>query len=305
MRFRIRNNKKGSTMMMFVIILVISLIIAIIVIDVSITVITKNKLQNAADAAALAGAQYLPDSINSISAAESIAALNKIEPSEITVTTPYEADPAQVEVTCKRKVYFTFAQLLGLTDTEISVRSVAGIDHHWAGEVLPFINLDDDYLVDPEIEAWEKVSPGDIESINNYEMVNPGDPLRVFFRVDYMNGVELKKGTVATIKQEVGYIYDRHLPDKPVYVLSLSSEVMNNPAQEVMLKDGSYQELSKLKNGDIVDPSQIVILECIFHDYDYTGKTLFLTFLKEYKIGADGLPVDYISPYGGSSKLIE
>ena len=262
---------------------------------------TKAELQNAADAAALAAARRLPNIGAAITTAEYYAELNGVD-NEITATTPYDGDSTKIEVVCTRNVPYTFARVLGFTDIDISARAVAKHYSQWAGEALPFINLDDDYEKDREIVAWEKTTPGDFESINDYEIFYPDDPELCYFLVDYMNGVELKKGTVATIKQEVGYVYNQHYPDKPVYVLSLSSAAMNSG--QVMLIDGSYRSLSGLKNGDVVHPSQLVLLECTFDNYDYSQKSLYLTVLKVYDIANKEFPPDYVSPEGGTSRLV-
>lgn len=272
----------------------------------------KQKLQTTADATALAAARDLSVPSTAEGTAITYAGMNGMKATAngveesgdtVTVITPYNGDATEIEVVCKRKVSYTFARVLGFKETEVSARAVAQKKSQWAGEALPFINLDDDYTKNPEIVAWEKVSPGDFESINNYEIINPSNPDKIYFTIDYLNGVELKKGTVATIKQEVGFVYDQHKPDKPTYVLSLSSDVIKSGM--VKLKDGSYQSLSKLKNKDVVDPSQLVLLKCIFHDYDYQGKTLYLKVLDVYDIAKNEFPPDYVTPGSSSIKLVE
>jgi hypothetical protein len=46
-------------------------------------------------------------------------------------------------------------------------------------------------------------------------------------------------------------------------------------------------------------------LECLFTDYDYTGKSLYLTVLNVYDIMIGELPPDYIPPDGGKPKMID
>lgn len=296
-------NEDGQAMVLFALLIVVLTGFASFVIDLGMVQLTKTDLQNAADAAALASAQDLPDGSMAISTAKIYAELNGVEISNATVTTPYEGDSTKIEVVCRKNVPYSFARVLGFTDRDVSARAVAKKVSQWAGEALPFINLDDDYQEDPEIVAWEKVSPGDFESIDNYEVVNSEDPDTLYFKVDYMNGIELKKGTVATIKQEVGDVYYQHIPDKPVYIVSLNRDVINSG--NVKLKDGTMRSLSKLKNNDVIDLSQLVLLECIFHDYDYSGKTLYLTCEEVYDIAHNEFPPDYVSPDGGTYKLLE
>ena len=103
--------------------------------------------------------------------------------------------------------------------------------------------------------VWDKVFSGDFGSINDYEIHNANDPNKIYFKVDYMNGVELKKGTVAKIKQEIGWIF--HQNRRHVYILSISQEVYDSG--KVLLANGKYRPINKMKNKDIVDPSQLVL----------------------------------------------
>lgn len=295
--------EEGQSLVAFALLFVILMGSAALVVDVGFIEVQKSHAQNIADAAALSGAMDLPSYSIAINSAKTVAEANGADADKTIVKTPYKGDSTSIEVICSQTFHYTFARILGFDKVEVMSRAVAQRVSEWSGEALPFINLDDDYQVDQEIIAWEKTGPGDFESIDNYTIVNPKDPDKLYFEVDYLNGVEIKKGTVATIKQEVGYVYNQHKPDQTVYVLSLNRNVINSG--KVLLTDGSTRSLSKLKNNDIIDPSQLVLLECIFHDYDYKGKTLFLTAKKVYDIANNEFPADYEGPNGGSSKLIE
>ena len=305
---KLAKNEDGAALVLVALAMVGLMGFAALVVDVGGMYSAKAKLQNAADAAALAGARELPDVSTAISTVENYAERNGVPKEQTAATTPYDGDSKLIEVICTRNVSYTFARVLGFTDTDISARAVAKSYSEWDGDALPFMNLDDDYENNSEIVAWEKTTPGDFESINEYEIVNEDDPDTVYFRVNYMDGVELTKGTVATVKQEVGYIYNRHKPQypggpyKPVYVLSLSADVMRSG--QIKLADGSYRPLDKLKNKDVVDPSQIVLLECIFHTYDEQAKNLYLKVTDVFDIANDELPPDYVSPDGADSKLV-
>jgi len=289
-------------MVIFAVTITVIMGFAALVIDIGRVTIEKSKLQNAIDASALAGAQNLPDTSKATAIANQYITSNGYSPSDITIS--FSDSNTIINITGSKKIEYSLAKVLGFESATVTPKCAAALSPgKWAGEALPFINLDDDYQTDPEIVAWEKTSPGDFESIGNYEIVNRSDPDKVYFKVDYMNGVLSTKGVVADKKQEIGYVYEQHKPDKPVYVLSLSSTIINSG--QVKLKDGSYRSLSKLKNGDIVDPSQLVLLECIFHDYDYQGKTLFLTVKAVYDIAHNSFPTDYVSPDGGKSRLIK
>ncbi len=293
----------GQSLVAFALLFVVLLGSAALVIDVGFIEVKKSHIQNVTDAAALAGAMDLPNYSIAIINAKKIAEANGVDVVKTTVKTPYKGDSTSIEVVCSQTLKYTFARVLGFDEVEVYSRAVAKKVSNWSGEALPFINLDDDYQANPEIVAWEKTGPGDFESIDNYTIINPKDPDKLYFEVDYKNGIEIKKGTVATIKQEVGYVFDQHKPNKPVYIISLNRNVINSG--KVLLKDGSTRSLSKLKNNDIIHPNQLVLIECIFHDYDYKGKTLFLTAKKVYDIANNEFPPNYVGPNGGSSKLIE
>ncbi len=296
-------NEDGQSLVAFALLFVVLMGFSALVVDVGFIEVKKAHLQNVVDAAALAGAVDLPDSNIAIKNAKKVAVSNGAEIEKVTVKPGYKGEPTKLEVVAHQTLKYTFARILGFNEIEVYSRAVAQKISNWSGEALPFLNLDDDYVTNPEIVAWEKTSPGDFESINNYTIFNPGEPSEIYFEVDYINGVELKKGTVANIKQEIGQIYTQHLPDKHVYVLSLNRNVMLSG--QVMLIDGSYASLSKLKNGDIVHPNQLVLLECIFNDYDMKDKSLYLTTLKVYDIAKNEFPTDYNGPSGSESKLVE
>lgn len=303
-------SEAGQAAVLLVLLMTVLAGAATLAVDVGMLYSARQQMQNVAEAAALAAAADLPSGANARAAAIYYAGRNGMRASTdgvpesgdtITVTTALGGDPYAIEVVCRRVVEHSFARILGFAQSEVAGRAVA-LKSQWAGEALPFINLDDDYEANQEVVAWEKVDPGDYESINNYEIVNRTQPDKLYFSIDYLNGVVLKKGTVATIKQEVGHVYNSHRPEKPVYVLSLASEIIRSGV--VGLTDGTTRSLSKLKNGDVIDPSQLVLLKCIFHDYDYTGKTLFLTVLDSYDIAHGELPDDYAGAGGQATRLV-
>ncbi len=301
-------NKEGQSVIFIVILLTLMVGFAAFSIDIGLLYKTERDMQNIVDAAALAGAQDLPKTQTGKDAALQYAIANGAESTGLTITSPYEGEITQIEVTYTQPMKYSFAHVLGFSQRDVTVRAVAESKSHWDGEALPYVNLDDDYTVDPELVAWEKTGPGDFESITRgdgegqYQIYNGDDPNSAYMMVDYENGIMVKKGTVATVKQEVGYVYERAMGEY-VYVLSMKEEVINSGV--IMLTDGTTKLLDDIANGDMIDPSQLVLLECIFHDYDYTGKSLFLTVVEYYDFHEGELPINYVSPDGKSSKLVQ
>lgn len=295
---RLHKEESGQSLVMVVLLLGVLLGFFALVVDVGLLYAEKAKLQNAADSAALAGAQVLPNSTLAEGFAVTYADSNGILSSEnVDVSFP-GGDNTKIKVEVESKVPYIFSYLLELagTGTTVSASAVAEKDIEWNGEALPFINLDDDYVADPKIVAWEKTGPGDFESIlsDEYEIVNGDkndDHSKTYFNIDYSDGIAIKKGTVATIKQEVGYIYEQH---KPLYIFSLSSAV---------IKNGTY---NSIKPNVVIPLKDIVLLQVTFDSYDYSGKTLFLTVTGVYDIDNGIFPTEYLNDdSAGASSLIE
>lgn len=301
----------GQSLVAFALLFVVLMGSAALVIDVGFVEVKKSHVQNVADAAALAGAMDLPNYSIAIINAKNTAEANGVSVDKTIVKTPYKGDSASIEVVCSQTLHYSFAKVLGFDKVEVKSRAVAQKVSEWSGEALPFINLDDDYSANPKIVLWEKIGPGDFESIQNYTIINRNDPQKLYFEIDYKNGIEVKKGNVADVKQEVGYVYNQHKPDKIVYVLSLDRDVINDKSGKVNLKNSktSFAYLNgnkpKLGNKDVIDPSQLVLLECTFDDYDNKAMTLYLTTKKVYNIANNEFPPNYVGPTGGSSKLVE
>lgn len=288
--------EEGQILIFTGIIMAVLMGFSAITIDVGMMAIEKSKLQNVADAAVLAGAQELPDTTKAKKLAMDYAKANGLTESQITITTPLDGDNKKMKVVTNRTVSHTMAKMIGIKETNVKAAAVAEtILGDWAGESLPFVNLDDDYTKDSKIVAWEKTGPGDFESMwpDEYQMHNLGkddDHSKGYFTIDYQDGIEITKGTVATIKQEVGYIYEQH---KPAYIFSLSSAAIPKYAGE------------KLKNKDVIPLEDLVLLQVTFDSYDYSGKTLYFTVTGVYDINNGVFPTEYLNGVTkGKSKLI-
>lgn len=295
---RLHEEESGQSLIMVVLLLGVLLSFSALVVDVGLLYAEKAKLQNAADAAALAGAQVLPNKTLAEGFVETYAGANGVSASGITDISYPDGDNKKIKVEVESDVPYIFANFLDLvgTGTSVTASATAEKDFEWNGEALPFINLDDDYSKDSKIVAWEKTGPGDIESLwpDEYKLFygdKKDDHSKTYFTIDYMNGIEVTKGTVATIKQEVGYIYEQN---KPVYIFSLSSDAIGK---------GDYTDI---KNKDVIPLAALVLLQVTFDSYDYSGKTLFLTVTEVYDIKNGVFPTEYLNDdSAGGSHLIE
>lgn len=274
-----------------------------LVVDMGVIYNAKSSLQASADAAALAGAQELPNALSAHDVAVEYGELNSDEGVEVTVVTPYDGDPSKIEVRCTLEVDYQFGRSLGLDSINVSARAVGVKTGHWDGEALPFINLSHDYSTNPNIEMWNKVGSGDFGSIEDRDLINPGNVNTMFYLVGWADGVEVSKGKEADVKQEVGFIYDQHRDGSPVYLLSLKRSVISSG--QVKLSDGTYRNLDKIKNGDVFAIDQLILLECEFVDYDKHDMRLDLMIRSTYDVAAGEFPPHYVSSTGTSASLTE
>jgi Flp pilus assembly protein TadG len=251
--------ERGQAMVIVALSLVVLLGATALSVDVGMQFNTKAKLQAAADAAALAGAQDLPKPYDpqnfatAKSTALNYAGLNDVQVDNVQVVAPYAGDPKLIEVTCTGHFEYIFARVLGFDTKDIVVRAVATREATWAGDALPFMNLDDTYSTGSTIVLWEKTTAqGDYERLwdnNNpdYEYVISGTPGNYVCQlVDLADGhVAIKSGVSANNESLIIGLcqqYNNHY----VYVLSLK-----NP-----------NETSNYANKQQIPATDIVLLKC-------------------------------------------
>ncbi len=120
-----RKQEIGQSIMLVALAIAMLCGAAALVVDVGIVSVTQGKLQNAADAAALAAARTLPSASTAISTADQYAELNGVPAANTTATTPYNGNANKVEVVCTKTVEYTFARVFGAQSKVISARAVA------------------------------------------------------------------------------------------------------------------------------------------------------------------------------------
>jgi Flp pilus assembly protein TadG len=202
-----------------------------------------------------------------------------------------------VKVTCTKEVPFTFAKVLGINGTTVTAHAVA-VKSLWAGDALPFINLDGKAETSTkglELEAWNKTGPGDKERISNDDLVVGKDRIQV----TYQDGITFKKGKVLSeVKAPLLNIVKE---GSTIYLISIKySEITN-------YQKGKSKEL---KNGDVIPCEDTVLLKCeVLEDWDGTGSDVIkLKFIESY--GWNATEKGYLSsageePVSGRLKLVE
>ncbi|KAF5033736.1 putative Flp pilus-assembly TadE/G-like protein [anaerobic digester metagenome] len=317
-------NEDGQALPLVALLMVVLMGFAALVIDVGRIYNVKSEMQKAADAAALAGAQELPTASTAISTAKNYAGLNGAEKTNTSVTTPYKGDSNKIEVVCTMNVQYTFARFLGLTDADVSARAVAQKISKWNGDALPFINLDFDYSTTDPI-AWTKVGPGIKGTLTDFYTRN-SDSDDPYFELDYTDGLTVTPGFsngtkgLDNTKLSDGLakvLTPADMGIKKVYLFSLRSEIIQGRTFTVnnKTKTVSLDKLNKLNNGDVIDPDQLVLIECQFDNYKWSNQhDIELTYLnKVYDLGnkhtgypnLPDYPEDYVGPNGSGTKLVE
>jgi Flp pilus assembly protein TadG len=114
--------EKGASFVIVAIFMVILLGVVGLVVDGGRLYAERAALQDAVDAAVLAGAPELPISPNAVREAENAANRNGVSTSDVEVTISNPDNTIKVKAT--RNVSFTFARLLGFTDSDVSADAV-------------------------------------------------------------------------------------------------------------------------------------------------------------------------------------
>lgn len=241
---KILKNKDGIALVMLALMSTVLLGFSALAVDVGMIAYTKSKLQSVADAAALAGAHDLPSAATAKSTAISYAGLNEVESSEIMPTTPYDGDSKKIEVVCTRTVQYTFAKILGLTQTDVSARAVAK-NNKWDGEALPFINLEKYGAEGSKLSGWDHVSPGDKERIHNDDLTISSNSIKV--KIDD-GTIMFKKGKdLSGVADPLKAIL---IEGNTVYMFGLSNDKVGKAPYD------------KLDNKQLIPLSDTVVFKC-------------------------------------------
>ncbi|HEU4759248.1 MAG TPA: pilus assembly protein TadG-related protein, partial [Dehalococcoidia bacterium] len=119
--------ERGQVLIVFVLALGVLLGFVAMAIDVGLLLHERRSLQNAADAAALAGVQDLPLSPQeAVTKARDWLGRNGVDgDATVTMTTPYKGNPNSLEVVVQEQIPFLFARVLGKESASVKARAVA------------------------------------------------------------------------------------------------------------------------------------------------------------------------------------
>ena len=304
---RFRKEEDGAILIIVAVAMTVIMGMTAFVVDMGIYNYKKSTLQTACDSAALAAARSLPDAAATEIAAKDYIVKNGFSAEDVVVEVVVDEDDGDmVRVTSARQQKTLFANVLGVKKLDYKCTAMARAQDGagvWANDAMPFMNLDDDYttlVADPQgrkvFEIWEKTGPGDFESLwkDSYNYHNEHDPANFYFSLNFSTtdngkpGLMITKGTVATIKQEVGYVYAQ---DKPVYVYSLRSDI---------IQSGKYGG-KVLKNKVVIPLEDLVLIKIKIYNYNESEKKLYVEFLGEvYDFNNGVYPTEHLHNYSKS-----
>jgi Flp pilus assembly protein TadG len=157
-------SSKGQIAAILALILPVLLGVMSLSADVGVFYLNWLRLQKAADAAALAGAGYLPyDTATAITTADNYAMSNGMAASEI-ISTSVAGDDMSISITLRRVVPAYFARLLGLVGGPVTAQATAGL--------LPVSSVNS--LVPIGIDSRTTYSPGQTVTLMEGQ-IGPGN----------------------------------------------------------------------------------------------------------------------------------
>lgn len=322
--------EEGQAMVLAALMMVVLLGFAAFAVDFGYVSVQKTDLQNAADAAALAGVVDLPSTANAVGTAVAFAKSNGMDITANNVThntdkvviTPLSGN--RLEVVCTRQVDYFFAVVLGFETTTVSARAVAQKDPTaWSGEALPFVNTNIRYTNGMLFDIRDKGGSGQFDSIDK---VDRGDKLQAgywAFDIQYEDGLLFKKGIDNSVHKEIQDIYNDLAASgsRTVYLFSLSNEVMASGQVKLTAVDKNGQpimrSLASLKTNDNINKDQLVLIRCTFDACQDNSMTMKLTITGLYDLGngykdssgnnLPDYPTDFESPLGNGAgaRLVE
>lgn len=307
---RFFKNEDGSVTILVALSMTVLMGFAALSVDIGMLYNQKREVQNAADAAALAGAMSLPNTGVAKTVAKNVAEKNLLQNSAletvtttITPVTPYNSKSTEIEVTITRKVKTIFAKVLGIGDSEVSARAVAKQRSTWAGQSLPFINVNNDYsVVNPiTFTIWDKDSEGFYASIDQSDWNGLGESPNRSFEVFYSDGVNINNGVEGNPEAKKKILEEiwsniQGSEDKTVYILSLKASIIKSG--KVTLHEIGTTNTVKINISDIntyikstkwyIDEDDLVLLEVNMVKYKF--KEIQLTYKKVHNIDGSTLP---------------
>lgn len=268
----------GQAMVIVAVSFVVLMGVTAFSVDLGMAASTKAKLQAAADAAALAGAQDLPSYTVAMDKAKEYAVKNGAVITDVTAVAPYAGNRKWIQVVITQDFDYIFAKVLGFDSKTIRVSAVAERRILWGGETLPFMNIDDNYTSGDPIVLWEKTQTGDFESLldNNlhseYEFTYEGsgktkkavncmlDGLGLQTKQTYP-AIDVKNGLDNSISAEVTQLLNLWKDQEFIWVLSIK-DVPATPADQLNYINARSDKPGGNATTASINLNDIVLVKC-------------------------------------------
>lgn len=254
-----RKFEKGQVLVLVAILMVGLLGIAALIVDFGAAAVERRELQNAADAAALAGASKLPDCNAAVYTAIDYAVKNGVPQENVSCNPTNINIKDRIEVVVSGNVPYTFARVLGFMDVDVNARAVAqkyvarpgyAIFHGSDEDEKKELKMNQDYLnvYGSVWSNWNFVADG------NYIKVNEGT---VYY---YNNFIESGVGN----SMEYEKVSDPYPLEQYVKDIGLDD---NDPDTQDFVQ----------KNDDPNAPDYIKIVDCDAYPYDSTTNSYIIS----------------------------
>ena len=125
-RLVLMSSRKGSAMIIMAFAMTTALVFGALVLDIGSVMMERQKLQNAVDAACLAAAMELPDTVKAEEKARHYAQANGVDTDDITVT--FSDSNNTVDVKANKTVEFFLARIIGFKSTDTAANAAAALD---------------------------------------------------------------------------------------------------------------------------------------------------------------------------------
>lgn len=275
----LKKDERGQALILVALSMVVLIGVAALSVDYGYLAWQKRDLQNAADAAALAAAWELPNQTNVDSRAKEYAKKNAPELEDTEILAVKQNSNREVKVDLSHTYETFFGKVLGVSSKVISATATAQKISEWDGESLPFLNIDFDYSnTDPT--AWTQVGPGIQGTISDFYTHGSGES--TYFEVEWEDGITIEPGFSNGLKglddsklkdglDEIINFEDRGV--KKFYLFSFRDSIIRSREFTINNRDEtlSLDELQFLNNNDVVDPDQLVLIEVLFLDADWSN----------------------------------
>lgn len=318
-------NESGQSMVLVALMLVVLLGFGALAVDIGYMTFQRSKLQNAADSAALSGAVLLPNKTNvDVNKSAVRYSVENIYKDTIPTTTSTQTDKTltlktadadttvfsevdRKDGTVTIKIEQVVPKFLGGIFSDepetMHVMAKAKTLGKWAGQGMPFVNMET-YTVGEVINSiWDKTYPGDKEKLLCTATDKNGPAETTFITVNYEDGLPLDKGKVANIKTQVENMINNH---EYIYLFSLSKEVLDTKLCPVVTSKGEsvIRDLSgngKFMPGDIIPLSSVVLLK--INNLGYEKMIIDGTVVAEYPFNETTGKFDVPDDYSGAGAI--